>query len=357
MRKRLVSCKIFLWDLRACAAVVMVGLGIATARHALLCSGLIMAGLTVLVLLVNMNRSWGMLGILTMADALAICVAGLDVGIWAALLITIPALTVLWCRVLPLEDPAERFYQKLKNLQDQLVVAERLAVIGQLSATVAHQVKSPLTSIALNLRLLQELIQNSPLKEDAQVASLLTLTEEAVDNLSEITRHYLQSGKPPPPRFVKGSVTDLLRNLAELIRPEAEGHGISVEIELPPCGLDISMDRTQLRLALTNLLRNAIEATAPGGKIHISCALSNEKAEIIIADTGKGMTESELLRAFQPFYTTKEGGSGLGLPVARYIVESHGGELSCKSQPGVGTSFRILLPLEWPDGCTGSPDS
>lgn len=357
MKKKLQRAEFLLWDLRTCAGVVGVGVGIGLRNTPIILGTVVML---LSIILVFPRWKPGMLYGLSVAfDSGVVALFCIGLGWSGAIACLLPLLTLV--RFLyhkeSAEEAAERFYERLKELQNRLVATERLAVVGELSSVIAHQVRNPLTSISLNLELLEESLADSELGDDPEIANLITSIRQEVDNLSEISEHYLQFGKLPEARFEKGSVSNLLLGLAKFLKPEMERRGLSFDVDVPPALPEITMDEVQLRVALTNLLRNAIEATKPGGKVKLSACVADGRLQVTLSDTGVGMTEAELQRAFQIFYTTKENGCGLGLTVAESIIEAHRGKLDCESMPGLGTTFRIYLPLEVRDGeASGNTD-
>lgn len=223
-----------------------------------------------------------------------------------------------------------------------LLRAERLAAVGQLAAQIAHEVRNPLSSIGLNAELLAEELPAES-AQGIEARRLCAAIGREVDRLSEITEGYLRLARPPRPSLVREELPRIIEELVSFVRPELATAGIRVELALQP-GLTAAVDEAQLRQALLNLVRNARDAMAQGGTLRIGAARVEERVEITVADSGVGIPPAALARIFEPFYTTKERGTGLGLPVTQQIVQEHGGRLRCEARLGGGAIFTVELP-------------
>lgn len=267
----------------------------------------------------------------------------------------------------------ERAYQELQAAQARLVQSERLAAIGQMSAKISHEVRNPLGSISLNAELLEDELQSLSGERRAEAANLMAAIRSQVDVLSAVTEEYLRFARLPKPKLEVTTVTPVIEDLAEFVREELRARKVellvNVPAELPP----LHLDPGQIRQAVLNLIRNAVEAMPDGGTVTIRAGLLDQGAEgtmqkaeggrqddttgllsagcllpsvfIEVADTGTGIPPENLDRIFEPFFTNKEGGTGLGLAIARQIAVDHGGSLTCESTPGRGTTFRLTLPI------------
>ena len=225
----------------------------------------------------------------------------------------------------------------------ELVQAERLATIGKMAAHITHEVRNPLSSINLNLELLEdELVDLAP---DPERKQLLSAIKNEVERLSHISEQYLAAVREPRLQLEREAVDDLVRECHAFVRPELERAGLNSRVEVDGDVPRIDVDEAQLRQALVNLLRNAREALQKGGTIVLGVRLEGERLCVMIEDDGPGIPEELRPSIFDPFYTTKSHGTGIGLAVTRSIVEAHGGSLHCVDRPGGGTRFEILLPL------------
>jgi|GEM_PF-4329670 len=229
-------------------------------------------------------------------------------------------------------------------LQRRLRESERLALVGTAAAQVAHQFRNPLTSIQLYVQLLGDELRRLVEPERTDALGVLELVLNELGVLVEITDNYLQYARLPE---LEPAPLDLNRTVGELVRflgPEIARKGLVASTRfaegLPP----VAADRRLLRFALMNLLKNAVEAMGPGGRLRVKTCQENGSVEVHVSDTGPGIPPSERERIFEPFYSTKESGSGLGLALSRQIVEKHNGSLTCQSMVGVGTTFIIRLP-------------
>jgi len=256
----------------------------------------------------------------------------------------------------------EEAYQELQAAQTRLIQSERLAVIGQMSAKVSHEVRNPLSSISLNTELLEDEIQALPESRRAEAAGLVGAIRSQVDVLSAVTEEYLRFARLPKPRFEQAALAPVIEDLGGFIREELRSRGIDLVVSVSNGLPAVRLDPGQIRQALLNLIRNAADAMPDGGTItlrvrHVTDDRRPETGsvagppspveylEIAVADTGMGIPAENEGKIFEPFFTTKEGGTGLGLAIARQIVVDHGGSLTCESAPGVGTTFRLVLPI------------
>jgi signal transduction histidine kinase len=267
---------------------------------------------------------------------------------------------------------AERLNAELRENQARLVQSERLAAIGQMSAKVSHEVRNPLSSISLNAELLEDELRSLSGERRAEAANLVAAIRSQVDVLSAVTEEYLRFARLPKPKLEVATVTPVIEDLADFVREELRARKVELVVNVPAGQPRLRLDPGQIRQALLNLIRNAVEAMPEGGTIHIAARrvnLSNSQLvdssrpiddltsrpidkgdfiEIEVRDIGTGIPPGNLEKIFEPFFTNKEGGTGLGLAIARQIAVDHGGNLACESTRGVGTTFRLTLPI--PDG-------
>jgi signal transduction histidine kinase len=181
-------------------------------------------------------------------------------------------------------------------------------------------------------------------EEAREAREILAAVTREVDRLTEVTEQYLRMARPPQPSLEPTDVTEVLASVLDFSREELERAGVEVVRELSPEPPRALADEGQLRQVFLNLLRNAREAMLDGGRLTIATQVQARDVVVALRDTGRGMTEAVLSRIFEPFFTTKEDGTGLGLAVCQQILKAHGGELSCQSEPGRGTTFFVRLP-------------
>jgi signal transduction histidine kinase len=228
-----------------------------------------------------------------------------------------------------------------------------------LVATVSHELKTPLTSLRLALHLvLEEAV--GPLT--AKQTELLIDARDNAERLLAIVENLLDLARleqnPQHLNIRPEAPAELLRAAADAIRPRCEDKGLELTVEAPPGLPDVAGDTRQLLHALGNLLDNAVTCTERGGRITLSAQAESDAVVLTAADTGVGIPPEHQSRVFERFFRVpgqaRDGGTGLGLAIVREIITAHGGSITCQSSPGVGTSFRIVLPL-WSSEETGEP--
>ncbi|MEE2903099.1 MAG: ATP-binding protein [Myxococcota bacterium] len=223
--------------------------------------------------------------------------------------------------------------------KEALIRSERLAAIGRMSAHVTHEIRNPLSSIGLNAEILESL---KP--EDAkQTHELCQAIIREVDRLTAITEAYLNFARLPRPNLRNASPKRLLEDIAAFVGPECTAAGVNLIIQAEDA--EISLDIDQIRQAILNLVRNAKESMPSGGALHLLAEPVNHEFRIRIQDNGVGIEETEISRIFDPFYSTKQTGTGLGLALVQQIVSEHNARLEAASVPGEGTRFDLYFPL------------
>lgn len=236
---------------------------------------------------------------------------------------------------------------QLKAQAEALARAEQLAAVGRISAQIAHEVRNPLSSIGLNVEMLEDALAQASFSSPEvahETKDLLTAVTREVDRLTEVTEHYLRMARPPHPTLVAEDVTEMLGSLLDFSREELERAGVQVVRDFAPDTPLVLADEAQLRQVFLNLVRNSREAMPGGGRLTVATRSFDKEVEVSVQDTGRGMPEAVRERVFEPFFSTKEGGTGLGLSVSQQILQAHGGSLSCLSSPGQGTTFVLRLP-------------
>jgi signal transduction histidine kinase len=242
---------------------------------------------------------------------------------------------------------AQRLAARERELRAQgeaLVRSERLAAIGRIAAQITHEIRNPLSSISLNAEELGERLRERPPEGGAAAAALCDAIVREVDRLAAVTEEYLRYARVPKPQVTRADLNETVRDLLDFVRPELVAAGVRLEQQLDGHLPEVAADVAQIRQLLLNLVRNAREAMPGGGSLFVSTRAQDGAALVEIRDTGPGIEPARLARIFDPFFTTKERGTGLGLALAQEIVQEHGGELTCASTPGQGTSFTLRLP-------------
>lgn len=226
----------------------------------------------------------------------------------------------------------------LRTMEERLVQAERLATIGRFASQIAHEIRNPLSSISLNIELLEDELQGP--SEEAR--SLIRSVLRELDRLNDIVGEYLQFSRFPKPHLKRGRVDGMIQELVQSFKPPAH---VQVHLELIPDSPEVWLDERLLRQALENLARNGAEAIEGEGTLKIETDVIDRFLVIRVKDTGHGISADIQSKLFEPFFTTKPQGTGLGLATSQQIVFEHNGHLLVDSQPGKGSTFTTLLPL------------
>ena len=233
-----------------------------------------------------------------------------------------------------------RNMRKLEQANLEKSRMERLSLLGQMSAQVAHEIKNPLNSIIGAAHYLRSNFQGQILREFLQVI------EEESQRLSDIVTNFLNFSKPTQPNLVHSDLNEVVKNTLGLVEQEAEEQGVSLGFE-PDRGLrPFKFDAAKIKQSLLNIVINAAQATPSGGHIAVRTGQGNGQVRLEVADNGCGMDQEVLDNLFKPFFTTKVRGSGLGLAIAEQNIRDMGGSIQVDSTEGQGTTFTILLPVQ-----------
>jgi two-component system, NtrC family, sensor kinase len=231
--------------------------------------------------------------------------------------------------------------RKIQLQQKELLQTERLAAIGQLSAEVVHEIRNPLNSISLNIDWLENELQSS----NSEVSKTIRSISREIQRLNQITESYLVRARVPLNDENRTPVNELLREILDFSKEEDKARNINVETTLTVHEFFVRTDRSRLKQAFLNVLKNAKEAMPRGGRLLVKTEIKENVCKVEIADSGYGMNESTRNHTFRPFFTTKRGGTGLGLLLTKDIVEEAQGSICCESQLGVGTKFTMQFPV------------
>jgi signal transduction histidine kinase len=228
-----------------------------------------------------------------------------------------------------------------ERLRARLTEAQRLAAAGELAASVAHEIRNPLAAIVNATTLLAA---EETLTADERATTLTAIKTEA-RRLNRILSDFLLFALPSTPRLVEGDVQEVVQHVAGLIRDDgARARGVDLDVRVEPALPAVAHDPDLMAQVLWNVALNGVEAMEGRGRLRFEVRRDNGHVVMAVSDTGCGIPDDDLRRIFEPFYSRKRGGSGLGLTIARRIVESHGGRIDVESAPGAGTRFSILLP-------------
>lgn len=227
----------------------------------------------------------------------------------------------------------------------RLIQNERLAAMGKMAALVTHEVRNPLSSIGLNVEVLaEELASAGP-----DVQAPLRAIQREIDRLTGITEEYLRLARLPEPRLEPEDIGVIASEVARFVENEMKSAHCEIRVSLEPNLPLVAADEGQIRQALLNLLRNARESMHGGGIIDVHVKREGDGLEMSIRDRGDGISEERRARLFDVFFSTKERGTGLGLPLTQQIVVAHGGRIRCDDAVGGGTVFSLWFPITHPD--------
>ena len=229
---------------------------------------------------------------------------------------------------------------ELVETHKRLVQQERIAALGRAAAQVAHEVKNPLAGLLLYALHLKGKIDKSSESEAALVDKIV----ETINHLIDTVERILGFARPITITPRSTNLNQIANDVLELLRPQITTNKIDVHVSLSDEAALAMIDESSMRGALMNLILNAVEAMPEGGRLTVRCDRNEQTLRLEIEDTGQGISEEAVKNIFEPFYTTKEQGLGLGMPYAKKIIEQHGGTITCDSRPGEGTTICIALP-------------
>ncbi|MFQ5848172.1 MAG: ATP-binding protein [Candidatus Methylomirabilales bacterium] len=247
-----------------------------------------------------------------------------------------------------------RHLVEVKSLAAEVERRDRLASLGNLAAAVAHEVRNPLNAIAMGLQRLRE--EFRPANDEADYARFVDLMQGEVQRLNGIVQEFLSLARPLSLNPDAVQIGELLSEVAALVEPDAETRGITVNLDLLSDLPSAQLDRDHIKQVLLNLVLNGLEAMPGGGTLTISAAVTRQALVLTVSDTGGGVPADLLPKIFEPYVTTKAKGMGLGLTIARRIIEAHGGTIAVESRPGEGTRSTLTLPLTLSTFTSERPD-
>jgi signal transduction histidine kinase len=251
-----------------------------------------------------------------------------------------------------LYDKARRAYRELNEAQTRIIQSEKMAVVGTFASGLAHEIRNPLNSIALQLSILERRVAPLPLGVAGEIKELVGVIREEVKRLDNLVGDFLQFSRSNRAQYHPTALDALVDEVTRLLRPEARASGVSLRRQRVGGTIpDLRVDPEKMKQVVINLVQNAIEAMPEGGVVTVESGLVDGRAILVVRDSGPGLPEG--LDVFQLFVTTKAQGTGLGLSIAQQIVLEHGGEIAVASQPGKGATFTVSLPVERPQEAAG----
>ena len=255
------------------------------------------------------------------------------------------------------------------------IESERIQALTLLAASVAHEIGNPLNALHIHLQLMERelkklksvaastpaasqlsmptrrrhsaapALENETIDSALKLEKYLSVAKGEITRLDYIVTQFLQAIRPSPPQIKPAPLNDIVTETLELLRPEMENRGVAIKTKLARQLPLASFDSAQIKQALVNLIKNAIQAMTKGGTLTLQTDLGADGVWVSVGDTGGGIPQEQINRIFEPFYTTKKKGTGLGLMIVQRIVREHGGRIELESHVGQGTVFRIWLPL------------
>lgn len=233
-----------------------------------------------------------------------------------------------------------------------------MAFLGTLAGGLAHEIRNPLSTMKVNLQLLRDDLAKDGVPERSQ--RRVEVLEQAVRRLESIVDDFLSYARGFDLEIVPTDLNRLVAEVVVFVEPEAQRHGVSLRTAYDTDLPFVAVDKRYVQQALLNLLlnaRQAIEASGRPGEIFITTKRSGDHGNVVVTDTGPGIPDDVLPRIFDVYFSTKKGGTGLGLPTTKRIIEEHGGKLKVETAIGKGTSFTMQLPLARRDSDRGTTSS
>jgi len=267
------------------------------------------------------------------------------IGALVTLAVAIPASVIV----------ARRIMARSHEAADRARKAERMAHVGQLAGGLAHEIKNPLSTLSINLQLLDEEWGSVDTPEGRRLRAKIEVLMAEVHRLEEILSDFLRFARGPELTPKDCDPNQVVSEVLDFIGPEAQLNHIQVRQSLAPdvprCRLDVDL----IKQALLNIIINAQQAMPEGGELMVRTSAANGQVAIDITDTGPGIPEDQIEQVFHIYFSTKKGGTGLGLPTAKRIVEDHDGEMLLQSEVGKGTNCQIRLPVPTSDPVPPEP--
>jgi PAS domain S-box-containing protein len=251
----------------------------------------------------------------------------------------------------------------------EAIESERVQALTLLAASVAHEIGNPLNALHIHLQLMDRELKklksakgdtgktvsrprSQLLSAEIEVAEIaqkldqyLSVAKGEINRLDYIVTQFLQAIRPAPVQIKPSRLNDVIQKTLQLLQPELDNRGLSVKTKLGRQLPIAPIDPTQIQQVLVNLIKNAIQAMTKGGTLTLQTGEGADGVWFSVADTGGGIPQEQINRIFEPFYTTKKKGSGLGLMIVQRIVRAHSGRIELESHVGRGTTFRVWLPL------------
>lgn len=232
-----------------------------------------------------------------------------------------------------------------KRSTAELIENEKESSILLLAAGVAHELGNPLNSLTIHLQLIERKLKKlKASKETRSLEDSIKVCSDEVTRLDGIIKNFLEAIRPRPPDLAEINLPEVIEEVLRFQTKELDDRGVIMAGELPASTPVIMADRNQLKQVFFNLLKNAMEAMQPGGRLSIKVRADDDSVYVAIADTGSGIGAEDLAKLFQPYHTTKISGHGLGLMIVQRIMRDHGGHVGIESKQGIGTVVTLQFP-------------
>ncbi|CAM2770576.1 two-component system sensor histidine kinase NtrB [Rariglobus hedericola] len=235
-----------------------------------------------------------------------------------------------------------------KQSTEARIEDERTSSILLLAAGVAHELGNPLNSLTIHLQLIERKLKKLKSaardKETAALSESIRICQEEVLRLDGIVTNFLEAIRPRPPDLAEVNIADVIEEVLRFQERELADRGIKVDAIISHDLPAVMADRNQIKQVFFNIIKNAMEAMSPGGSLRIKTRSDDENVYLLFGDTGSGIKQEDLVKLFQPYHTTKQGGHGLGLMIVQRIMREHGGQVGVESNPGLGTVVTLQFP-------------
>ena len=235
--------------------------------------------------------------------------------------------------------------RKNRMLEQSRQSAARASYVGLLASGLAHEIRNPLNAMSMNLQMLEEELQSQPELQQAEYEELLDSTKSEIKRLESLVNNFLSYARPARPRFEARDLNAVVEDVLRFLEADFRQSNVELRTDLQPLLPTVELDETQFKQALMNLLVNARQVLGDGGCVTVRTRAGQHGEMVLeVEDNGPGIPAEMRDRIFEVFYSSRGGGTGLGLPIARQVIERHGGSIETRGRVGQGTTFRIRLP-------------
>ncbi|MDP8263801.1 MAG: ATP-binding protein [Candidatus Ancaeobacter aquaticus] len=268
--------------------------------------------------------------------------------------ISFPRKLILGISIIPLMDESEgvsgsaiiiRDLTDKRRLEGRMLQSEKLGALSVLAAGLAHEVGNPLNSLDIHVQLIQREVRKLRIESKKKIVDLVKVVSDEILRLDTIVRNYIHAIRPLKPNYKENDINEIISSTVTLLSPEMFQLNIVVEQNLSKKIPKTISDKGQLKQAFVNIIKNAVQAMRSGGILRISTYFERETIRITVEDRGCGISPEYISRIFDPHFTTRSDGLGLGLMMTHRIIKEHGGDIEVKSQIDFGTVITVLLPL------------